>query len=101
MRISTDARMPQNGDMRALVTRLSEIHRDVATQINAVSEGALRGATNASPTMPAVGPYALGDFVRNSAPVELGTAGSRYVIFGWLCLEAPATFVQQRFLTGN
>lgn len=101
MRLSTDARMPQNGDMRALVTRLNEIHRDVANQLNGISEGALRASNNASPTMPAVGPYALGDFVRNSAPAELGTAGSKYVVFGWICLAAPATFVQQRFLTGN
>ena len=101
MRINTDPRLPQNEDQKALKQRLYEIHRDVATQVNAMSEGLISGASNAAVAMPTTGVYARGDFVRNSAPAELGAASSRYVIFGWICVAAPLTFVQMRYLTGN
>lgn len=100
-RIATDPRLPQNGDMKALVQRLYELFRDIGTQVNGASEGSIRAATNAAAAAPVTGAYTPGDFVRNSAPVELGAAGSKYVVFGWVCLAAPLTFVQQRFLTGN
>lgn len=100
-RVNTDARLPQNEDPKALKQRLYEINRDVATQLNAISEGQMIGATNAATAAPTSGNYAKGDFVRNSAPSELGAAASRYVIFGWICTSAPLTFVQMRFLTGN
>lgn len=102
MRINTDARLPQNDDPKALKQRLYEIHRDVATQLNATSEGALTGATNAATAAPTTGVYAVGDIVRNSAPSELGAVASKYVVYGFLCVNtAPLTFVQLRFLTGN
>ena len=101
MRINTDPRLPQNEDPKALKQRLYEIHRDVSQQVNAMSEGLLSGASNAAAAMPTTGTYAKGDFVRNSAPSELGAASSKYVVFGWICTAAPLTFVQMRFLTGN
>lgn len=101
MRLNTDPRLPQNEDPKALKQRLYEINRDVATQVNAMSEGMIQGASNAAAAAPTTGTYAKGDFVRNSAPSELGAASSKYVIFGWLCVAAPLTFVQTRFLTGN
>lgn len=100
-RLSTDARLPQNGSMPVLIPRLYELFRSIATQVNALSEGSIAAATNAAPAAPETGAYSPGDFVRNSAPAELGAPGSRYVIEGWLCLSAPATFVEKRFLTGN
>lgn len=47
--------------------------------------------------------YAQGDIVRNSAPVEAGAGGSKYVVFGFLCVASgtPGTWVQMRVLTGN
>lgn len=76
--------------------------REHAIQVNGLSEGRLAAAYNAQSSVPTTGTYAVGDFVRNSAPAELGTALSRYVIFGWLCTDDnPLTFVQMRFLTGN
>lgn len=78
-------------------TLLREL-REHATQVNLVSEGRIAGHYNATTTPPASG-YAQGDFVRNSAPTELGTTGSRYVITGWL--HTGAGFVQCRALTGN
>lgn len=76
--------------------------KDHAQQVNALSEGRMVASYNAVPSVPTTGPYAVGDFVRNSAPAELGTAASKYVIFGWICTDdSPLTFVQMRFLTGN
>lgn len=100
-KLSTDARLPRSDDVHALKQRVAELQRDTAIQVNAMAEGAISGCTNAAPLPPATGSYARGDFVRNSAPVELGAAGSKYVVEGWLCITAPATFVQKRFLTGN
>jgi hypothetical protein len=94
-KLSTDARLPQSDDVRALKQRLYELQRDTAGQVNALSEGAIRACSNAAEAPPATGIYTAGDFVRNSAPQELGTAGSKYVVEGWTCLAAPTTFVQK------
>jgi hypothetical protein len=49
--------------------------------------------------------WARGDFVENSAPWEKGSAGSRYVVRGWLCTVAgygaAAKWVECRSLTGG
>jgi hypothetical protein len=44
-----------------------------------------------------------GDFVRNISPSVLGSAGSQYILFGWVCTVAgtPGTWVEQRMLTGT
>lgn len=73
-----------------------------ATLVNALAAGRIE-AVDARASVPTAGSHKQGDFVRNSAPVEAGTAGSKYVVFGWLCVASgtPGTFVQARFLTGN
>ena len=101
MRINTDPRLPQSDDGRALKQRLFEVHRDLAAQLNGISEGSLAANHGAQPAAPTTGIYAVGDVVLNSAPAELGTDGSKYVVRGWMCSTAPLTFVQMRFLTGN
>lgn len=77
--------------------------REVAKQVNTLSEGRLAATYNASAAAPTTGTYALGDFIRNNAPAELGAIGSKYLIFGWVCSVAgtPGTWLQCRFLTGN
>lgn len=77
--------------------------REHAQQVNSLTEGRMEAVYNAATSAPTTGMYAQGDFVRNSAPSELGSAASKYVIFGWQCVVAgePGTFVQMRFLTGN
>lgn len=77
--------------------------REHATQVNMLTEGKLSAVYNAATAAPTTGTWALGDFVRNSAPSELGTASSKYVIFGWICTVSgtPGTWLQCRFLTGN
>lgn len=78
-------------------------YREIAQQINMVSEGRLAGFYAATTAAPTTGTWAKGDELRNSAPAELGAASSKYVIRGWMCVAAgtPGTWVQQRFLTGN
>lgn len=100
-RLNTDARLPQNGDMASLLRRLGEIQRETAALVNALAEGRMAGTVNAANAKPTTGTYAPGDIVRNSAPAELGTAGSKYVLNGWLCTASPLTFVEMRAPTGN
>ena len=101
MRLSNDARLPNTDDVRSLKTRLYTLVRDIVTVLNGVAEGQISACTNAATAPPATGTYTPGDFVRNSAPAELGPTGARYVVEGWLCTAAPLTFVQKRFFTGN
>jgi hypothetical protein len=77
--------------------------REHATQVNLISEGRIAGFYTALAAVPTSGSWMQGDFVMNSAPSELGTAGSKYVIEGWTCVVSgtPGTWVQRRFLTGN
>lgn len=83
--------------------RLYELLRELATQVNGISEGTLAATYNAQTAAPTTGRGAKGDFIRNSDPQELGSATSKYVIFGWVCTVSgnPGTWVQCRFLTGN
>lgn len=77
--------------------------REHAMQVNLLTEGRISAITNATTAAPTTGANARGDFLRNSAPAELGTAGSKYIIHGWQCVESgtPGTWVQCRYLTGN
>jgi hypothetical protein len=97
-KLNTDARLPQGGDP-ALTRRLAELQRENASLVNALALGQIAGAVNAAASPPSTGTFAVGDFVRNSNPTEAGTAGSKYVVFGWIKLASG--FVPMRFLTGN
>lgn len=101
MRLPTAARLPLS--LPELVRRLTGLWFDAAQQVNALSEGRITAATNADTAAPTTGVWHAGDVVRNSAPAEAGTAGSKYVITGWLCVASgePGTWVEQRCLTGN
>lgn len=63
----------------------------------------LNKATFEATAAPTTDVWKQGDFVKNSAPTELGTAGTKYVIKGWICVTSgePGTWVQSRTLTGN
>lgn len=98
-RLNTDARLPQNGDTASLLRRLAELQRENAALVNALAEGRIAGTVNAATVAPTTGSYAVGDFVKNSAPAEQGSAGSKYVVTGWVKLASG--FVEQRNLTGN
>lgn len=77
--------------------------REHALQVNSLTEGRIAAVTNATTSAPTAGPHKQGDFVRNSEPTELGSGGSKYVVYGWVCVASgtPGTWVQSRFLTGN
>lgn len=54
-------------------------------------------------SMPSMGNYKLGDKVINENPNELGSIGSKYIIYGWVCVVAgePGTWTELRMMTGN
>ena len=107
MRVDADPRLPIVPSSDAyqvnLNRRLYQLFRQISQQVNALSEGLMVANYAATTSAPTTGTWYQGDFVRNSAPTEAGSAGSKYVIFGWICTVAgtPGTWVQQRFLTGN
>ena len=78
-------------------------YRQIAQQVNALSECRAAALYQSAQSVPTSGTWAIGDFVPNSNPSELGSGGSKYVIEGWKCLASgtPGTWVQKRFLTGN
>ena len=87
----------------SLDAETTRFYRDVAQQVNALSEGRLVASYTALTAAPTTGTWAKGDYVRNSNPSELGTALSKYVIHGFICTVAgtPGTWLQDRRLTGN
>lgn len=104
MKIQDNPYLP-NGDQNQLVRQLNQLLKEIGTQLNQLSEGqvvAVYNAATAAPTGSAVN-YNQGDFIRNLTPSVLGTAGSQYVIMGWVCTVAgaPGTWVQSRTLTGT
>ncbi|NQW92533.1 MAG: hypothetical protein HQ446_00590 [Polaromonas sp.] len=78
-------------------------YRQVASQVNALSEGSIVGTYNALTAAPTSGTYLQGDFIKNKTPTELGASASKYVVTGFICVASgtPGTFVQARVLTGN
>jgi hypothetical protein len=76
--------------------------REHALLINLMTDGRIAGTNNATTAAPTSGSYAPGDLVKNSAPAKAGSAGSRYVILGWICVDDdPLTFEEARVLTGD
>lgn len=98
-KVSVDTRVPTLYDRGKLV----ELLREIQTQINAVSEEGISAFYRAGTAAPTAGSYSQGDYLRNSAPSELGSGGSKYVIKGWICVASgtPGTWKECRALTGN
>jgi hypothetical protein len=97
---------PEQGVMgwtHALLRSLTEHWGRLATQVNALGDGRIASSNNAYTAAPSDGNWKQGDFVRNSAPAEAGSGGSKYVITGWICTVSgvPGTWVACRSLTGN
>lgn len=102
MRVNENFQVPS--DAQPSVSRfLYDFLRPMAKKLNGVASGTFSDFDAAATSAPTTGTYAVGDLIRNSAPSELGSGGSKYVIYGWLCLTAgsPGTWVECRFLTGN
>lgn len=94
---------PESGYARDLNFALSQILRTIAQKVNLLADGRLAGSDYVAATAPTTGMFRQGDFIRNSAPTEAGTAGSKYIVAGWLCEVggSPGTLRECRFLTGN
>ena len=101
MKLDVFPRFP--ADKAQMERKLTELFRATNVQVNQLTEGTVSAVHSASSAAPTAGKYAQGDFVRNSAPSELGTAGAKYVVTGWICTAAgsPGTFLPCRALTGN
>lgn len=97
MRVNNQPRVGINDPL------LQDELRAHATAINLMADGKLAATNYTATAAPTTGTHARGDFVRNSEPSEAGSAGSMYVVLGFLCVSggSPGTFVQVRALTGN
>lgn len=102
MRIDQDPRLPTEFN-RSMLARLYDLFRQVAQQVNALAEGQIVAAHNAASGPPTTGTHYQGDVVRNREPAELGAAGSKYVLTGWVCVASgtPGTWREMRAATGG
>lgn len=103
MRLPDSPYFRPDAGLLGLTRQLESLWRQLAQQVNQLSEGSIVAAYTAATAPPTAGSYVQGDFIRNSAPTELGTAGSKYVVLGWVNVATgtPGTWVQARALTGN
>lgn len=95
--------VPEDPYHRTIHQQFHKFWREVSQKVNDLAGGFYRAKENQLTAAPTTGTWAQGDFVWNSNPTELGGAGSKYVIQGWICTVGgtPGTWLQQRCLTGN
>jgi hypothetical protein len=82
---------------------LMDYLRSNARKVNGLAVGSISAKDGTQTAAPTTGTWAQGDVVTNSAPVEAGGAGNKYVVVGWICTVGgtPGTWLQMRTLTGN
>jgi hypothetical protein len=106
-KLPDDPRLPEgrNDWERRLVRNLTEYLRTNSQQVNDIAIGRLEANFNADSAAPTSGLFAVGDFVKKKPIVEEGSAGSKYIVYGWLCTQegsaTASSFTTVRFLTGN
>lgn len=102
MRLNENIQVPV-GVSPSLARFLYDTLQGFARKVNGLADGKFYSLDGVGTAAPTTGTWAKGDFIRNSSPAELGSASSKYVIFGWTCLVAgtPGTWVEVRTLTGN
>lgn len=94
MKLAYDQRLPlPNQGTAALTQRLYEIFREISKSFNSSFMWAGEGTS-----APASGTWATGDKVKNTNPSEAGTAGSKYVVIGWIYVGG--SWKDMRVLTG-
>lgn len=106
MKLSENPLLPRNPDTqytRDLSYALSQVLRTIAQKVNLIGAGRLAGTDFVASSVPTTGAFAQGDFIKNAAPVEAGTVGSKYILAGWICEVggSPGTLRECRYLTGN
>lgn len=82
---------------------LREIARRTENSVNILAEGRLAGRHFNATTIPTTGDFGQSDIIWKSNATEAGSAGSKYVVIGWICTVAgsPGTLLEMRVLTGN
>lgn len=93
-KLQSNPRLPIDEKVSSLKTRLYELFRGIAIAHNDSYMWETSGT--AAPT---TGTWSQGDKCMNTAPVELGGAGNKYVIIGWV--YNGVNWLQMRNLTGN
>lgn len=106
MKLVENPQLPLGADTaysKELSYALSQIFRTIAQKVNLLADGRISGSDFVAASIPTTGSFRQGDFIRNSAPVEAGTVGSKYVVLGWVCVAGgtPGTLVPVRTLTGS
>lgn len=107
MRVRADNLLPnpqgQGSYLGRLVASLHEWIRNAGGKLNDLAAGRISAKEGVGTAAPTGGEYMRGDFITNSAPAELGSVGSKYVILGWCCTASgnPGTWVECRALTGG
>lgn len=106
MRLEENPQLPMNPDtayLVALTQFLSRVLKNTAQKVNQIGDGRITGSDFTAASIPTTGMFKQGDVIRNSAPVEAGTAGTKYVVLGWICTVSgsPGTLLPIRALTGN
>lgn len=107
MKLRTDVILPDymgsDAFMRRLMQSLTDRLRETAVKVNGLASGRVAAKENTYTAAPTTGDWTQGDEVKNSAPTELGSAGSRYVVLGWVCVASgsPGTWKECRCLTGG
>ena len=105
MRLEPKPRIPAEPERMA--RQVAELFQRTNEAVNALTEGRASALYTARPSVPTTGTWARGDYVPNSEPSELGSASSKYVIYGWKRLTSGSgntlgtDWVQDRRLTGN
>lgn len=100
MKLQSEPILP--ADPAGLAAAVKQLFKRAAATVNGMAEGRL-SAVDSFAAAPTAGTWAKGDFVRNNNPTELGSASSKYVVFGWQCVASgtPGTWLPMRYLTGN
>lgn len=82
---------------------LYETLQAFARKINGLSSGTFAAVDGYATSAPTTGTWARGDYLRNSEPSEAGSASSKYVVLGFVCVTAgtPGAWLECRVLTGN
>lgn len=99
--------LPHIPDGPGLRNRCIDLFQKVNNTVNRLIEGNASVFYAAQTSYPVAGTYAVGDYVHNSAPSELGSAGSKYIVYGWIRLTSGSSNVlntdwfQDRRFTGN
>ena len=97
---------PNNAGHRIIAEAIATAVKSAFTILPSANQSTPRTeyGTAAPTTAPgAATNWYVGDRVVNTAPSELGSAASKYVITGWVCTVAgaPGTWLPTRTLTGN